>query len=357
MKPSSRSRIARALGFSGHDGDTGVREDYHHSQFTPFAPLVELPDAYQSGGRPGRHRRSTSVPSFSGHYANINRKEYMSVVPVDTQKGRRSSVSSLPSALGASITEQSLGAPSSQARDKQSPSSRDHSTRTIPAKETTSFGSFLRKPFFWSRRGKEERKTSLFQPRVSDTSVRSRSITAHERPRLMPRKEQPPFRSHKTTSESRPPALPQQEIPNLPLPGSLNVDCERVKEVHGNCKRCFKNREDSSDDLTNRRTLNVNLHPMAHFPEPLYRDGTIQIMSPVLYWLSPLRHLRRLKLTGMTRSYQREIWRAVWLNPELKYLTLEMEERPLLNEGMKNAVVIQEDWQPSFADQAKRLYQ
>ena len=58
--------------------------------------------------------------------------------------------------------------------------------------------------------------------------------------------------------------------------------------------------------------------------------------------LSPLclyRELRTLKITGMMRSYQSYIWLAVWLNPRLTDLTLEMagEAEPLDVEAITEA--------------------
>lgn len=87
--------------------------------------------------------------------------------------------------------------------------------------------------------------------------------------------------------------------------------------------------------------------------------------------LAPMRALRSLKITGMTRSYQRQIWRAVWLNPELEYLELEMAESPvcrtrpsrfrrsnLCNKGFHRPIKpIQDGWSLQFCNEASGIYQ
>ena len=77
--------------------------------------------------------------------------------------------------------------------------------------------------------------------------------------------------------------------------------------------------------------------------------------------LAPLcnfRNLTFLKLTGMMRSYQKFIWQAVWLNPGLEVLELEMALEPCIrrtfNAGWPS---IKGDWTYSTADDVCNNYQ
>ncbi|KOS45635.1 hypothetical protein ACN38_g3460 [Penicillium nordicum] len=64
-----------------------------------------------------------------------------------------------------------------------------------------------------------------------------------------------------------------------------------------------------------------------HCPEEGGEEIEVRITIPSDHALRPLvefRNLRVLRLTGMFKSYQRTIWQAVWLNPQLVTLELEM---------------------------------
>ncbi|KAJ9489122.1 hypothetical protein VN97_g4158, partial [Penicillium thymicola] len=64
-----------------------------------------------------------------------------------------------------------------------------------------------------------------------------------------------------------------------------------------------------------------------HCPEDREEEIEIRITIPSHHALRPLvefRNLRVLRLTGMFKSYQRILWQAVWLNPQLVTLELEM---------------------------------
>ncbi|CAI7578260.1 unnamed protein product [Penicillium discolor] len=68
-----------------------------------------------------------------------------------------------------------------------------------------------------------------------------------------------------------------------------------------------------------------------HSPKEPEGDVEIRITLPAEENLQPLvqfRNLRVLRLTGMFKSYQRIIWLAVWLNPQLTTLELEMAVEP-----------------------------
>ena len=67
-------------------------------------------------------------------------------------------------------------------------------------------------------------------------------------------------------------------------------------------------------------------HSKHHLEIDLLRPERSEAIFPT-HVLSPLalyHKLRTLKIVGMKASYQSNIWPAVWLNPELKELTLEM---------------------------------
>ncbi|KAJ5970030.1 hypothetical protein N7501_006278 [Penicillium viridicatum] len=64
-----------------------------------------------------------------------------------------------------------------------------------------------------------------------------------------------------------------------------------------------------------------------HSPEETECEVQIKVTVPsekALRPLSEFRNLRVLRLTGMFQSYQSIIWKAVWLNPQLTILDLEM---------------------------------
>ena len=67
-------------------------------------------------------------------------------------------------------------------------------------------------------------------------------------------------------------------------------------------------------------------HSKHHLEIDLFRPERSEVIFPthVLFTLALYHKLRTLKIVGMKASYQSNIWPAVWLNPELKELTLEM---------------------------------
>lgn len=79
--------------------------------------------------------------------------------------------------------------------------------------------------------------------------------------------------------------------------------------------------------------------------DDLFHTGEIlevQDMAP----MSSFRNLRSLRLTGMLQSYQKEIWRTVWLNPQLEDLELGMALEPSLNdEVLSSWFSIHGDWE------------
>lgn len=74
--------------------------------------------------------------------------------------------------------------------------------------------------------------------------------------------------------------------------------------------------------------------------------------------LAEFRNLRVLKLTGMMKSYQRIIWQAVWLNPKLTTLELEMAvgldiEHPI---GLSGWKPITKGWVMNVKSSASPVY-
>ncbi|KAJ5631869.1 uncharacterized protein N7484_011969 [Penicillium longicatenatum] len=75
----------------------------------------------------------------------------------------------------------------------------------------------------------------------------------------------------------------------------------------------------------NRERLRLDLFWPYHFN----RDDDVGPRTyDELKYLCEFWNLRSLKITGMMQSFQRCIWRAVWLNPELDELELEMVLEP-----------------------------
>lgn len=73
--------------------------------------------------------------------------------------------------------------------------------------------------------------------------------------------------------------------------------------------------------------------------------------------LSNFRNLRFLKLTGMLQSYQPFIWQAVWLNPALEDLHLEMALEPCIRQAFAASwPKIRGSWFPRTAPTARGLY-
>lgn len=73
--------------------------------------------------------------------------------------------------------------------------------------------------------------------------------------------------------------------------------------------------------------------------------------------LALFRNLRVLKLTGMLQSYQKHIWLAVWNNPQLEELDLDMAVEPCLRRPLDTQwPLIMGDWIPRTAEQAHGSY-
>ncbi|KAJ5893146.1 hypothetical protein N7504_009837 [Penicillium tannophilum] len=86
----------------------------------------------------------------------------------------------------------------------------------------------------------------------------------------------------------------------------------------------------------NRERLGLDLFR----PYTFDRDKDVEMRAQSeLKPLCEFRKLRSLKIKGMMQSYQNSIWRAVWLNPELDELELEMVLEPeIVNR------ILQDEW-------------
>ncbi|KAK2767717.1 hypothetical protein FQN54_003875 [Arachnomyces sp. PD_36] len=90
-------------------------------------------------------------------------------------------------------------------------------------------------------------------------------------------------------------------------------------------------------------------------PEDSLDDGILQPRE--LAPLSCFRNLRSLKITGMLLSYQREIWQAVWLNPGLEDLELDMAIGPVLvSPAPSGWRWIEGDWKPTVSSDIGNTY-
>ncbi len=80
---------------------------------------------------------------------------------------------------------------------------------------------------------------------------------------------------------------------------------------------------------------------------------SIHDLSPLLLF----RQLRSLKITSIMKAYQRQIWKAVWLNPQLRELTLETAIKPAIN-SVKHPdwVEIEGDWKSKKLNQISLGY-
>lgn len=87
------------------------------------------------------------------------------------------------------------------------------------------------------------------------------------------------------------------------------------------------------------------------------RDGDVFPLED-LEPLCNFRQLRSLKITGMMESYQKYIWQAVWRNPHLKELTLEMALEPSIRKDHDKAwPTIKGTWRLQKLDSIKTSYQ
>lgn len=79
----------------------------------------------------------------------------------------------------------------------------------------------------------------------------------------------------------------------------------------------------------------------------------VREMAPLGYF----RNLRSLKLTGMLQSYQKAIWEAVWVNPELEELELGMALKPSLHcEAASSWYSIHGDWEATKRNDTSTRY-
>lgn len=79
----------------------------------------------------------------------------------------------------------------------------------------------------------------------------------------------------------------------------------------------------------------------------------LQDMAP----LSSFRNLRSLKLTGMLQSYQKHIWRTVWMNPQLEDLELDMALEPALHDEVRSSwFSIHGDWETMVEEKTLATY-
>ena len=94
---------------------------------------------------------------------------------------------------------------------------------------------------------------------------------------------------------------------------TLLVDLLGAIDIHG--EPDFKSRHAPVDHLE----IDL-LQPPAVNPETRLSGFKLHDLAP----LTLFRHLAYLKVGGMTRSYQSQIWQCVWLNPHLHSLILSM---------------------------------
>jgi hypothetical protein len=72
--------------------------------------------------------------------------------------------------------------------------------------------------------------------------------------------------------------------------------------------------------------------------------------------LCEFRNLRSLRIGGMLRSYQADIWRTCWLNPGLEELVLEMALEPSINPSIKFCTTIEGPWRRKTIEEACMEY-
>jgi hypothetical protein len=101
-----------------------------------------------------------------------------------------------------------------------------------------------------------------------------------------------------------------------------------------------------------------NLHLDVFWPSkreiPFVKDTfPLEEMLPLCNY----RQLRFLKITGMMQSYQKYIWQAVWLNPGLEELALEMALEPCIRRTFDVAwPSIKGQWVARTAAEARESY-
>lgn len=106
---------------------------------------------------------------------------------------------------------------------------------------------------------------------------------------------------------------------------------------------------------TNLEELHLDLFWPKLQAEP--QDGDVFPLED-LEPLCNFRQLRSLKITGMMESYQKYIWQAVWLNPHLRELTMEMALEPNIRKGHDKAwPTIKGTWRLQELESIKTSYQ
>jgi hypothetical protein len=102
-----------------------------------------------------------------------------------------------------------------------------------------------------------------------------------------------------------------------------------------------------------RATLNLDLFWPQRYDDTVevdegnHDDGYSDKDTFPLRGLLPLcefRNLRSLRLGGLMQSYQTQIWRACWVNPDLGELILEMALDPVMNESGASWAPIDGTW-------------
>lgn len=105
----------------------------------------------------------------------------------------------------------------------------------------------------------------------------------------------------------------------------------------------------------NREVLSLDIFWPVDLETPI---GEEEIMPrEEMSYLCNFRNLRFLKLTGMSRSYQKYIWQTVWLNPGLEELELEMALEPCVRSTFNaNWPSIKGSWDYRTTDEPADVY-
>ena len=147
-------------------------------------------------------------------------------------------------------------------------------------------------------------------------------------------------------------AITEEPVP--PLPQHFDAEGKRKMPGYVPTVTMFTKEFWPSFD-SNTQHLHLDLFWPGVGSEP--RDGDtfpLEDLEP----LCNFHQLRSLKITGMLDSYQKYIWQAVWLNPNLKELTLEMALEPSIRRNHdKDWPTIQGSWQLKKLSDVKGSYQ